>query len=148
MASHKAGASCHSSIILGYSPSRTNSGLKLASFLLAKFLYGLPTKNSLFELCLEVHVLPHHLGPSTQIAPAIDKYRWITSRFIIIVSHIYLLFDIFTKFRIKILPNLLNLFYQIQDKNFTKLDESGISNKMIPYQLYVLDPKHIIGKGG
>ncbi|MDQ0568166.1 hypothetical protein J2Z63_000821, partial [Mycoplasma yeatsii] len=25
---------------------------------------------------------------------------------------------------------------------------SGILNKMIPYQLYVLDPKHIIGKGG
>ena len=73
VASQIGGTSCHSSINLGVSPCKIKDGFNSAIFLLLKLLAGSPTRNSLFEWNADAHVLPHHFGPSTQIAPLTFK---------------------------------------------------------------------------
>ena len=72
-ASQMAGTSCHSSIRCGASPSNARLTSSVANFRFAKFPAGCPTRNSLLECIVQVHVFPHHLGPSTQTAPNVER---------------------------------------------------------------------------
>ena len=68
-ASHSIGASCHSSIKRGTSPSNKNEGLVMA---VAKYSSRWSVSCKLITLlanCLAVVVLPHHFGPSMSTAP-------------------------------------------------------------------------------
>ncbi len=69
-ASHIAGTSCHSSIRCGTSPSKAKRMLNLTSSLLGCPYSSIsPNINAELELFNPIHVLPHHLGPSTHTAP-------------------------------------------------------------------------------
>ena len=68
--SQSVGASCHSSINLGTSPSSIISGLVSARIKLALIVDGLSIYILLEAACCAVVVFPHHFGPCTNTAPA------------------------------------------------------------------------------
>jgi hypothetical protein len=68
-ASHSWGASCHSSINLGLSPSKRREGLISAANNAWRPTCGSCRKIQLFANCKAVVVFPHHLGPWISTAP-------------------------------------------------------------------------------
>lgn len=105
VASQSEGTSCHSSINLGVSPSSTLYGSISANKRLEKLPVGSPTKYSLFEWNEEVHVLPHHFGPSIQIAPKIFRYLSIKESailFLYLVSFAILVVNVLVSYFISV----------------------------------------------
>ena len=74
MASHSFGASCHSSISLGVSPSNNTEGSISAICKFVSSDAGLSIYNMLLACCSAVVVLPHHLGPSIKMAPLLANF--------------------------------------------------------------------------
>jgi len=74
MASQSFGASCHSSISLGVSPSSNTEASISAICRLVSNEAGLSIYRILFACCSAVVVFPHHLGPSIKIAPLLASF--------------------------------------------------------------------------
>ena len=74
MVSHRLGASCHSSISFGVSPSRRVCGLIFASCIYMLLFLGSFMYITLFAFCSAEVVLPHHFGPSISTAPMPSRF--------------------------------------------------------------------------
>ena len=92
MASQSLGASCHSSISLGVSPSNKTEASISAICRLVSNEAGLSIYRILLAYCSAVVVFPHHLGPSIKIAPLLANF------FASIWSAILCLYSIFQIF--------------------------------------------------
>ena len=104
-ASQIAGTSCHSSIVLGNSPSKTKFTSISARCFSLKLSTVLFRNDALFEWLSAVHVFPHHFGPSMLIAPKIFRY---SSIFLSINLSLY---SFLVNFICKFLPFVLNIIY-------------------------------------
>ena len=74
MASQSFGASCHSSISLGVSPSSKTEASISAICRLVSNDAGLSIYRILLACCSAVVVFPHHFGPSIKIAPLLASF--------------------------------------------------------------------------
>ena len=103
MVSHSLGASCHSSISLGVSPSSRTEGSISAICRFVSSEAGLSIYKMLFACCSAVVVFPHHLGPSISIAPLLASFFASIWSAILCLYSIFMLYAWFPSAKIQIL---------------------------------------------